>query len=168
MHTPNRDNCTDRIRGATRPTSLPTDGAGATRPTRLPSTGTDPTDPARRTDLPQRGPHSQPGHVQRPRRLSHVSPEEVDQHHVSSRKHYPVSFPIFSHSNLHSQRGLEFADAKVTQCLGAGIACLLTGLLCFIPYLMNSLKDVQHRCGNCGVLLATWHKSGTVETHVHG
>ncbi|OAL36114.1 hypothetical protein AYO20_04528 [Fonsecaea nubica] len=50
----------------------------------------------------------------------------------------------------------------------AGVACCLTGLLCFIPYLMNSLKDVQHRCGSCGVLLATWHKSGVVEVHMHG
>ncbi|KIY03442.1 uncharacterized protein Z520_00133 [Fonsecaea multimorphosa CBS 102226] len=50
----------------------------------------------------------------------------------------------------------------------AGVACCLTGLLCFVPYLMNSLKDVQHRCGNCGVLLATWHKSGVVEVHMHG
>ncbi|EXJ67501.1 uncharacterized protein A1O5_09514 [Cladophialophora psammophila CBS 110553] len=50
----------------------------------------------------------------------------------------------------------------------AGVACCLTGLLCFVPYLMNSLKDVQHRCGSCGVLLATWHKSGVVEVHMHG
>ncbi|OAP63355.1 hypothetical protein AYL99_02582 [Fonsecaea erecta] len=50
----------------------------------------------------------------------------------------------------------------------AGVACCLTGLLCFVPYLMNSLKDVQHRCGVCGVLLATWHKSGVVEVHMHG
>jgi len=49
----------------------------------------------------------------------------------------------------------------------AGITCCLTGFLCFIPYMMNSLKDVQHRCGSCGTLLATWHKSGQVETHIH-
>lgn len=46
------------------------------------------------------------------------------------------------------------------------------GLCCFlclgcIPYLMNSLKDVQHKCGRCGVLLATWHRSGTTEVHIH-
>ncbi|KAF2190913.1 hypothetical protein K469DRAFT_719872 [Zopfia rhizophila CBS 207.26] len=46
------------------------------------------------------------------------------------------------------------------------------GLCCFaclgcIPYVMNSLKDVQHKCGRCGVLLATWHRSGTTEVHIH-
>lgn len=46
------------------------------------------------------------------------------------------------------------------------------GLCCFaclgcIPYLMTSLKDVQHKCGRCGVLLATWHRSGTTEVHIH-
>jgi len=49
----------------------------------------------------------------------------------------------------------------------AGITCCLTGLFCFVPYMMNSLKDVQHRCGSCGTLLATWHKSGQVEQHIH-
>ncbi|EXJ91677.1 hypothetical protein A1O3_00227 [Capronia epimyces CBS 606.96] len=49
----------------------------------------------------------------------------------------------------------------------AVMTCCLTGLFCFVPYLMNSLKDVQHRCGNCGVLLATWHKSGAVDVHMH-
>jgi lipopolysaccharide-induced tumor necrosis factor-alpha factor len=33
--------------------------------------------------------------------------------------------------------------------------------------MMNSLKDVQHKCGRCGVLLATWHRSGTTEVHIH-
>lgn len=43
----------------------------------------------------------------------------------------------------------------------------LTLCLCFIPYMMNSLKDVKHKCGNCGTLLATWHKSGAVDVHCH-
>ncbi|KAF9740375.1 hypothetical protein PMIN04_006684 [Paraphaeosphaeria minitans] len=46
------------------------------------------------------------------------------------------------------------------------------GLCCFaclgcIPYMMSSMKDVQHKCGRCGVLLATWHRSGTTEQHIH-
>ena len=49
----------------------------------------------------------------------------------------------------------------------AAITFCFTGCLCFIPYMMNSLKDIRHNCGNCGVLLATWHKSGNVETHMH-
>jgi len=30
---------------------------------------------------------------------------------------------------------------------------------------MESLKDVVHRCGRCGVALATWHRSGWLEVH---
>ncbi|OCK86319.1 hypothetical protein K432DRAFT_376825 [Lepidopterella palustris CBS 459.81] len=48
----------------------------------------------------------------------------------------------------------------------AAVLCLFACLGC-IPYLMNSLKDVQHKCGRCGVLLATWHRSGTTEVHLH-
>lgn len=44
--------------------------------------------------------------------------------------------------------------------------CLCLCLGC-IPYLMNSLKDVTHKCGRCGVLLATWHRSGSTEVHIH-
>ncbi|KAL6702777.1 hypothetical protein ACN47E_000961 [Coniothyrium glycines] len=48
----------------------------------------------------------------------------------------------------------------------AGVLCCCLCLGC-IPYIMNSLKDVQHKCGRCGVLLATWHRSGTTEVHIH-
>jgi len=52
-----------------------------------------------------------------------------------------------------------------TNHLYAGIVFLFTGICCFIPYLMDAMKDVEHRCGNCGVLLATVHKSGRVDVH---
>ncbi|KAF2019667.1 hypothetical protein BU24DRAFT_459312 [Aaosphaeria arxii CBS 175.79] len=48
----------------------------------------------------------------------------------------------------------------------AGVLCCCLCLGC-IPYLMNSLKDCSHKCGRCGVLLATWHRSGTTEVHIH-
>ncbi|KAK3203354.1 hypothetical protein GRF29_112g989606 [Pseudopithomyces chartarum] len=44
--------------------------------------------------------------------------------------------------------------------------CCLACLGC-IPYMMSSMKDVQHKCGRCGVLLATWHRSGTTDQHIH-
>ena len=44
--------------------------------------------------------------------------------------------------------------------------CCLACLGC-IPYMMSSTKDVTHKCGKCGVLLATWHRSGTTEVHIH-
>jgi lipopolysaccharide-induced tumor necrosis factor-alpha factor len=47
----------------------------------------------------------------------------------------------------------------------AGGFLLLTGLCCWVPYLMDSLKNIEHRCGGCGVMLATVHKSGTVDVH---
>jgi len=46
-------------------------------------------------------------------------------------------------------------------------ACICFCLGC-IPYLLNDMKDVQHHCGKCGVLLSTWHRSGAVEVHQHG
>ena len=39
-------------------------------------------------------------------------------------------------------------------------------LFCF-PYAMKGLKDINHYCGNCGVLLATWHRSGAQPVDVH-
>ncbi|KAF2501065.1 hypothetical protein BU16DRAFT_190012 [Lophium mytilinum] len=51
-----------------------------------------------------------------------------------------------------------------THAWALGLCCLVC--LGCIPYLMNSLKDVQHKCGRCGVLLATWHRGGTTEVHI--
>ncbi|KAF2865955.1 LITAF-like zinc ribbon domain-containing protein [Massariosphaeria phaeospora] len=59
-----------------------------------------------------------------------------------------------------------FEVGNTTHAWALGICCF-TLCLGFIPYVMNSLKDVQHKCGRCGVLLATWHRSGTTEVHIH-
>jgi len=45
-------------------------------------------------------------------------------------------------------------------------ACLITALGC-IPYLLSATKDVRHNCGNCGALLATWHRSGRTVVHAY-
>jgi len=48
-----------------------------------------------------------------------------------------------------------------------GLVCfLLTCFFCFIPYLLDMTKDVNHLCSKCGALLATAHKSGRVEVHM--
>ena len=47
----------------------------------------------------------------------------------------------------------------VLYSLWAALACVFACLGC-VPYLITGLKDVQHKCGRCGVLLAEWHKSG--------
>ncbi|KAJ5218604.1 LPS-induced tumor necrosis factor alpha factor [Penicillium cinerascens] len=44
----------------------------------------------------------------------------------------------------------------------AAVLCCCCCLGC-IPYLMSSLKDVDHYCGQCSAKLATWHNSGRVE-----
>ncbi|KAF2144848.1 uncharacterized protein K452DRAFT_193226, partial [Aplosporella prunicola CBS 121167] len=58
-----------------------------------------------------------------------------------------------------------FVSGGTTHAWAAGL-CLFT-LLCCIPYCINGTKNVEHRCGKCGVLLATWHRSGSTEVHLH-
>lgn len=58
-----------------------------------------------------------------------------------------------------------FETGNSTHAWALGLCCLCC--LGCIPYVMNSLKDVQHKCGRCGVLLATWHRSGSTEVHIH-
>jgi hypothetical protein len=64
-----------------------------------------------------------------------------------------------------SMTTVAYEIGNTTHAWALGLCCL--ACLGCIPYLMNSLKDVQHRCGRCGVLLATWHRSGTTEVHIH-
>jgi hypothetical protein len=60
---------------------------------------------------------------------------------------------------------VQFETGNTTHAWGF-IVCCVACLGC-IPYMMSSLKDVQHKCGRCGVLLATWHRSGNTEVHIH-
>ncbi|KAF1933031.1 uncharacterized protein M421DRAFT_89323 [Didymella exigua CBS 183.55] len=64
-----------------------------------------------------------------------------------------------------SMTNCSFETGNTTHAWALGLCCLC--LVGCIPYLMNSLKDVSHKCGRCGVLLATWHRSGTTEVHIH-
>ncbi|KAH8656210.1 LITAF-like zinc ribbon domain-containing protein [Tricladium varicosporioides] len=65
-----------------------------------------------------------------------------------------------------SMSRIEYIVGNTTHAWALGLCCL-TGLFCFVPYIMDGFKDVDHHCGQCGVLLATWHKSGGVEVHQH-
>ena len=58
-----------------------------------------------------------------------------------------------------------FETGNTTHAWAFGLCCLCC--LGCVPYVMNSMKDVTHKCGRCGVLLATWHRSGTTEVHIH-
>ncbi|KAH6884829.1 LITAF-like zinc ribbon domain-containing protein [Thelonectria olida] len=44
----------------------------------------------------------------------------------------------------------------------AALACFVACLGC-IPYCITSLKDVHHKCANCGIPLAHFHRSGRTE-----
>ncbi|KAL4807876.1 LITAF-like zinc ribbon domain-containing protein [Aspergillus unguis] len=46
----------------------------------------------------------------------------------------------------------------------AAVLCCCVCLGC-IPYMMAAFKDMEHSCGKCGHLLATYHGSGHVEVH---
>ena len=49
----------------------------------------------------------------------------------------------------------------------AAAVCCFTGCGC-IPFFINGCKNVQHRCGGCGTVLATFHRNNPVEVHMHG
>ncbi|KAF7854542.1 hypothetical protein EAF04_010351 [Stromatinia cepivora] len=52
-----------------------------------------------------------------------------------------------------------------TTDISALICCLCFCLPC-VPYLMTSFKDVHHKCGNCGLVVAIWKRSGKTEVPV--
>ncbi|KAF2654493.1 hypothetical protein K491DRAFT_693799 [Lophiostoma macrostomum CBS 122681] len=79
-----------------------------------------------------------------------------------NRSPAPVDCPA---CGQRAMTNCSFETGNTNHAWAAGI-CFCFCLGC-IPYLMNSLKDVQHKCGRCGVLLATWHRSGTTEVHIH-
>ncbi|KAL2840774.1 LITAF-like zinc ribbon domain-containing protein [Aspergillus pseudoustus] len=46
----------------------------------------------------------------------------------------------------------------------AAVLCCCAGIGC-IPYIAAMFKDVNHMCGSCGHLLATYHNSGHTVVH---
>jgi hypothetical protein len=64
-----------------------------------------------------------------------------------------------------SMTSVGFESGNTTHAWAAALCCF--ACLGCIPYAMSSTKDVTHKCGRCGVLLATWHRSGSTEVHIH-
>ncbi|KAK7552156.1 LITAF-like zinc ribbon domain-containing protein [Phyllosticta citricarpa] len=59
----------------------------------------------------------------------------------------------------------KFKTGNTTHAWAFGV-CICVCLGC-IPYLVKGTKDVEHRCGKCSKLLATWHRSGNTEVLAH-
>ncbi|KAG9238964.1 LITAF-like zinc ribbon domain-containing protein [Amylocarpus encephaloides] len=80
-----------------------------------------------------------------------------------SRSAAPVDCPA---CGQRAMTKISYLSGNYTHAWAVGICCF-TGCLCFIPYIVDGFKNVDHNCGNCGVLLATWHRSGSVDVHQH-
>ncbi|KAJ9214258.1 hypothetical protein DTO166G4_4103 [Paecilomyces variotii] len=77
-----------------------------------------------------------------------------------SRNAAPVDCPA---CGVRSLTKVSYHSGNTTH-VWALFICWCTCLGC-IPYLIDSTKDVEHHCSNCGVLLATWHRSGSLEVN---
>jgi lipopolysaccharide-induced tumor necrosis factor-alpha factor len=72
----------------------------------------------------------------------------------------PVDCPL---CKVRQMTRTEYLSGNKTH-IWALVFCFFLGLPC-IPYLINGFKDVQHKCGNCGGLLATWQRNGLTVVH---
>lgn len=80
-----------------------------------------------------------------------------------TRSSAPVDCPACSHRGMTNT---SYKNGNTTRAWALG-TLLVTWSLCCIPYCVSSTKDVVHKCGNCGVALATWHRSGHTEVHMY-
>lgn len=74
----------------------------------------------------------------------------------------PVQCP---HCNYQGMTAVGYESGGFTHLM-ALLACCIICLGC-IPYMIASLKDVHHKCTQCGTPLATYHRSGRTDVHYH-
>ncbi|TVY34863.1 hypothetical protein LOCC1_G007261 [Lachnellula occidentalis] len=74
----------------------------------------------------------------------------------------PVDCPV---CGVREMTRTEFVSGGTTH-LSAALCCFCFCLGC-VPYIASWFKDCEHKCGNCGALLAVWHRSGRTEVLVH-
>jgi len=80
-----------------------------------------------------------------------------------NRSPAPVDCPI---CHQRAMTNVHYESGGFTHLLALAL-CVCICLGC-IPYCISSCKNAKHTCGNCGTLLATWHRSGgTAEVHAH-
>jgi LITAF-like zinc ribbon domain len=92
------------------------------------------------------------------------SPSPVDCPLCGVRAVTNISFQAGNHTQYALLTPLSMLMRSSLWALGL---CFFTGFG-FVPYFMESTKDVVHRCGNCGIALAKWNRSGSTEVFVHG
>ena len=60
-------------------------------------------------------------------------------------------------------------NADVHNYSAWALACCVFGDLECLPFFVDGMKDVEHRCGNCGVRLANWRpKDGSIDVLARG
>ncbi|KAF8852558.1 hypothetical protein BDZ45DRAFT_678250 [Acephala macrosclerotiorum] len=75
----------------------------------------------------------------------------------------PVECPACSRRTVTS---VKHKNGKGTHTW-AGILFFTTGVGVVVPYMVDYFKNVQHKCGRCGVVLATIHFGSGTEAHLH-
>ncbi|KAL4734512.1 LITAF-like zinc ribbon domain-containing protein [Aspergillus similis] len=90
---------------------------------------------------------------------------------------YPTAFPLHALQRtpqvvdcpVCSQREMtrtEAVNGNSTHAWAAVLCCC--ACIGCIPYFVAAFKNVDHHCGKCGQLLATYHGSGHVVVHTRG
>ncbi|KAL4991252.1 LITAF-like zinc ribbon domain-containing protein [Aspergillus falconensis] len=95
----------------------------------------------------------------------------------SQPSQYPTAFPLHALQRtpqvvdcpVCSQREMtrtEAVNGNSTHAWAAVLCCC--ACVGCIPYFVAAFKNMDHRCGKCGQLLATYHGSGHVVVHPQG
>ncbi|KAF4991279.1 hypothetical protein FGRMN_7939 [Fusarium graminum] len=104
---------------------------------------------------------------------THQAPQ--DKHASPQGQAQQQNFQSMPIQNLQSQSAPVVCPScgvrsmTVTKAESGGMMHGIAALVCFvsclgcIPYLIDSLKDVHHQCGNCNMPLADYHRSGRTE-----
>jgi hypothetical protein len=72
-------------------------------------------------------------------------------------------------ATVHCSKCGKTCMTRTTYVTGNTNHAVALGLFCFtlfffwVAYLVDSWKNVNHQCGNCGTMLATWHPSGRID-----
>jgi len=118
----------------------------------------------------------QPQYVQHQAPFQQGLPQQGVPHPQQGRNTYASSTPLPSLQKMPAVVDCPVCGVRemtVTQYVAGGMTHLWAALLCFccclgcIPYMVNGLKDVEQKCGNCGAILAVCKQSGTTEVIPH-